>query len=102
MAIQTMLAELVLPWSCESHNGWQTAKHHKHIHVPDDIGSLGTHQKYHTGLLEHNHIDNIKLLAKMTQGQKSVLDWQIANCSRAKSYILVLMTVAMHRMGAHI
>jgi hypothetical protein len=66
-----------------------TAKHHGQIHVPDGIDSLGTHQNYHTGPLEHNHIDNIKRLGKMTHGQKLVLDWQIPNC-RAKSYILDL------------
>jgi hypothetical protein len=60
MAIWTMLAEWVLLWLHESGNGWQTVKHHKQNHVPDDIDSLGTHQNYHTGPLEHNHIDNIK------------------------------------------
>jgi hypothetical protein len=63
MAIWTiLLAELVLLWPRESGNGWQTAKeHHEQIHVLDDIDSLlGAHQNYHTGPLEHNHIDNIK------------------------------------------
>jgi hypothetical protein len=94
-AIRTMLAELVLLWPRESGNGWQTAKHHEQIHVPDDIDSLGAHQNYHTGPSEHNHIDNIKRLAKMTQGRKSVLDWQIAN-RRAESYILDLAYNAMN------
>jgi hypothetical protein len=96
MAIRTMLAELVLLWPRESGNGWQTAKHHKQIHVPDDIDSLGAHENYHTGLSEHNHIDNIKRLAKITQGRKSVLDWQIANRTRAESYILDLAYNAMN------
>jgi hypothetical protein len=95
MAIRTMLAELVLLWPRESGNGWQTAKHHEQIHVPDDIDSLGAHQNYHTGPSEHNHIDNIKRLAKMTQNRKSVLDWQIAN-RRADSYILDLAYNAMN------
>jgi hypothetical protein len=90
-----MLAELVLLWPRESGNGWQTAKHHEQNHVPDDIDSLGAHQNYHTGPSEHNHIDNIKRLAKMTQGQKSVLDWQITN-QRAESYILDLAYNAMN------
>jgi hypothetical protein len=70
------------------------AKHHEQIHVPDDIDSLGAHQNYHTGSSEHNHIDNIKKPAKMTQGRKSVLDWQIAN-RRADAYILDLAYDAM-------
>jgi hypothetical protein len=93
-AIQTMLAQLVQLWPREQGQGWQTAKHHEQIHVPDDIDSLGAHQNYHTGPSEHHHIDNIKKLAKMTQRRKSVLDWQIAN-RRADSYILDLAFNAM-------
>ena len=63
-----MLAELVNLWPRDTGQGWQTAKHHEQIHVPDDIASFGAHQNYHTGPSEHNHIDNIKRLAKMTQG----------------------------------
>jgi hypothetical protein len=93
-AIQTMLAQLVALWPRDRGQGWQTAKHHEQIHVPDDIDSLGAHQNYHTGSSEHNHIDNIKKPAKMTQGRKSVLDWQIAN-RRADAYILDLAYDAM-------
>ena len=92
--IQTMLAQLVALWPRDRGQGWQTAKHHEQIHVPDDIDSLGAHQNYHTGSSEHNHIDNIKKPAKMTQGRKSVLDWQIAN-RRADAYILDLAYDAM-------
>jgi hypothetical protein len=75
MATWTMFAELVLLWPHESSNGWQTGKHNKQIHVLDDIDSLGAQQNYHIGLSEHNYIDKIKQLTKMTQDQKSVLDW---------------------------
>jgi hypothetical protein len=88
-AIQTMLSQLVELWPCERGQGWQTAKHHEQMHVPDDIEAYGAHRNYHTGPSEHNHIENIKKMAKMTQRRKSVLDWQIAN-RRANSYMLDL------------
>jgi hypothetical protein len=87
--ICTMLAELQQLWPRDQGQGWQTSKHHEQLHVPDDINSLGAHRNYFTESSEHNHIDNIKRLAKMTQGHKSVLDWKIGNC-RAESYILDL------------
>jgi hypothetical protein len=93
-AIQTMLSQLVQLWPRDRGNGWQTAKHHEQIHVPDDIDSLGAHQNIHTGPSEHNHIENVKKMAKMTQGRKSVMDWQIAN-RRADSYIFDLAYNAM-------
>jgi hypothetical protein len=93
-AIQTMLAQLVDLWSRYRRQGWQTAKHHEQIHVPDDIDSLGAHQNYHSRSSDHNHIDNIKNWQKMTQRRKSVLDWQIAN-RRADAYILDLAYNAM-------
>jgi hypothetical protein len=43
--------------------------------ILDDIDVYGAHLNYHTGLLELNHIENIKKMAKMTQRSKSVLDW---------------------------
>ena len=94
-AIQKMLVQLVQLWPRERGQGWQTAKHHEQMHVPDDIEAYGAHRNYHTGPSEHNHIDNIKKMAKMTQGRKSVLDWQIAN-RRADSYILDLAYNLMH------
>jgi hypothetical protein len=51
---------------------------------------------YHSGSSEHNHIENFKKMAKMTQKRKSVLDWQIAS-RRADSYILDLAFNLMHR-----
>lgn len=95
LAIQKMLVQLVQLWPRERGQGWQTAKHHEQMHVPDDIEAYGAHRNYHTGPSEHNHIDNIKKMAKMTQGRKSVLDWQIAN-RRADSYILDLAYNLMH------
>jgi hypothetical protein len=88
-AIQTMLSQLGELWPRERGQGWQTAKHHEQMHVPDDIEAYGAHRNYHSGCSEHNHIENIKKMAKMTQKRKSVLDWQIAN-RRADSYILDL------------
>jgi hypothetical protein len=51
------------------------------------------------GPSEHNHIDNIKKMAKMTQGCKYVLDWQIVNRC-ADSYILDLAYNLMHPQAA--
>ena len=93
-AICTMLAELQQLWPRDQGQGWQMSKHHEQLHVPDDINSLGAHQNYLTELSEHNHNNNIKRLAKMTQGRKSVLDWKIGN-HWPESYILDLAFNAM-------
>jgi hypothetical protein len=47
-AIQTMLSQLVELWPCERGQGWQTAKHHEQMHVPDDIEAYGAYRNYHT------------------------------------------------------
>jgi hypothetical protein len=87
--IQTMLSQLVELWPRARGQGWQTAKHHEQMHVPDAIDAYRAHWNYHTGPSEHNHIENIKKMARMPHRWKSVLDWQIANC-HADSYILDL------------
>jgi hypothetical protein len=72
------------------------AKHHEQIHVPpDDIEAYGAHCNYHIGPSEHNHIENIKKMAKMAQRRKYVLDWQIAT-RHADSYMLDLVYNLMH------
>ena len=90
-----MLSQLVQLWPRERGQGWQTAKHHEQLHLPDDIEAYGAHCNYHSGSSEHNHIENIKKMAKITQKRKSALDWQIAN-RRADSYILDLTYNLMH------
>jgi hypothetical protein len=86
-AMQKMLSQLAAPWPRECGQGWQTAKNHEQLHVPDDIEAYGAPCNTNSGSAEHNHIDNVKKAAKMTQHHKSVLDWQIANCC-ADAYIL--------------
>jgi hypothetical protein len=53
-AIQTMLSQLVQLWPRERGQGWQTAKHHEQLHVPDDIEAYGAHRNYHSGSSEHS------------------------------------------------
>jgi hypothetical protein len=84
-----MLSQLASLWPRARGQGWQTSKNHEQLHVPDDIEAYGAPRNTNSGSAEHNHIDNVKKPAKMTQRRKSVLDWQIAN-RRADAYILEL------------
>jgi hypothetical protein len=51
-----MLRELVRLWPCVWGQGWEKAKIHEQLHVPDDIEQNGAPQGSHTGPTEHNHI----------------------------------------------
>jgi hypothetical protein len=63
-AIRVMLRELIRLWPCVRGNGWEKAKIHKQLHVPDDIERNGAPQGSHTGPTEHNHIRLVKRPAK--------------------------------------
>ena len=76
--ISKMLFELKRYWPRHSGQGWNTAKFHEQLHVPDDINRYGAPRNYHTGPAEHNHIDLVKNHAKMSQQNRHSLDLQIA------------------------
>jgi hypothetical protein len=86
-AIRTMLRDLNQLWPRSSGQGWEKAKNHKQLHVPDDIKRNGAVQNYHTGPTEHNHIFHVKRLALATQRRRETLDQQIANWA-SESYVI--------------
>jgi hypothetical protein len=76
-AIRVMLQELIRLWPRSRGQGWELAKIHEQLHVPDDIERNGAPQGSHTGPTEHNHIRLVKRPAKGTQQRAEVLDQQL-------------------------
>jgi hypothetical protein len=76
-----MLRELIRLWPRVRGNGWEKAKTHEQLHVPDDILEWnGAPQGSHTGPTEHNHIRLVKRPAKGTQLRAKVFDRQLGQC----------------------
>ena len=86
-SIRVMLGKLKTLWPRKKGQGWDLAKFHEQLHVPDDIERNGAPQNYHTGPTENNHIHHFKRPSKVTQRRRSVLDWQVGN-RFAESYII--------------
>ena len=86
-AISTMLRDLSSFWPRTKGQGWEKAKNHEQLHVPDDIDRNGACQNYHTGPTEHNHIFHVKRLARATQRRRETLDQQIAKRA-SESYVI--------------
>ena len=76
-AISIMLHELSRLWPRLRGQGWEKAKVHEQLHVPDDIERNGAPQGSHTGPTEHNHIRLVKRPAKGTQQRAEVFDKQL-------------------------
>jgi hypothetical protein len=77
-AIRVMLRELIRLWPRIRGNGWEKAKIHEQLHVPDDIERNEAPQGSHTtGPTEHNHIRLVKRPAKGTQQRAKVFDRQL-------------------------
>ena len=76
-AISVMLRELIRLWPRVRGQGWEKAKIHEQLHVPDDIERNGAPQGSHTGPTEHNHIWLVKRPAKGTQQRAELLDRQL-------------------------
>jgi hypothetical protein len=76
-AIRIMLQELMRLWPRLRGQGWELAKIHEQLHVPDDIKRNGAPQGSHTGPTKHNHIRLVKRPAKGTQQRAEVLDEQL-------------------------
>ena len=49
---------------------------HEQLHVADNIMLYGAHRNVHTGPQEHNHIENVKRPARLSQKRKVVSDLQ--------------------------
>ena len=76
-AISVMLRELISLWPRSRGQGWEKAKIHEQLHVPDDIERNGAPQGSHTGPTEHNHIRLVKHPTKGTQQRAEVFDRQL-------------------------
>ena len=86
-AIQTMLSELMNLWPRKKGNGWEKAKFHEQLHVPDDIERNGAPQGWHSGPTENNHIASVKNYASQTNRRRETLDAQIGS-RNAESFII--------------
>jgi hypothetical protein len=76
-AISVMLRQLIRLWPRDRGQGWEKAKIHEQLHVPDDIERNGAPQGSHTGRTENHHIFLVKRPAKGTQQRAEVLDRQL-------------------------
>ena len=95
-AIRTMLTRIVALWPRTQGQGWNLAKFHEQLHVPDDINQNGSPCGSHSGPLEHNHIQMVKKPSDRTQKRRKVLDWQLAT----RNYESNLITNALQYMNA--
>jgi hypothetical protein len=87
VAIQTMLSELMKLWPREKGQGWEKAKVHEQLHVPDDIERNGSPRGWHSGPTENNHIASVKNYASQTNRRRETLDAQIGT-RNAESFII--------------
>jgi hypothetical protein len=94
-AIQTMLAKLKRLWPRGQGQGWDLAKFHEQLHVPDDIERNGAPRNYDTKCTEHNHIYFVKKPAERTQKIRATMDKHIG----LRIYEKNLINLAMIRMS---
>jgi hypothetical protein len=94
-SIRTLLKDLKELWPRKIKNGWDTAKFHEQLHVPDDIERNGAPSNTHSGPTEHNHIEFVKNPAKRTQRKLSNLDKQISE-RYAESQIIKMAHAAIN------
>ena len=87
VAIRTMLVELMKLWPRDSGQGWEKAKIHEQLHVPDDIERNGAPQGWHSGPTENNHISSFKNYASQTNRRRENLDAQIG-ARNAESFMI--------------
>ena len=59
-AISIMLQSILNLWPRQSGQGWELAKFHEQLHVPEDIVRFGSPIGTHSGPREHNHIQHVK------------------------------------------
>jgi hypothetical protein len=86
-AIQIMLYELMKLWPRNKGQGWERAKIHEELHVPDDIERNGSPHGWHSGPTKNNHIASFKNYASQTNCRPKTLDAQIGSWN-AESFII--------------
>ena len=85
--IETLLKEIITLIPRSTGNYWEIVKIHEQLHVPENIDLFGAHRNVHTGLQEHNHIQNTKKPSKQVQRNKFTFDWELGN-RLADKYII--------------
>ena len=93
-AIRQMLSKIITLWPRDAGQGWNLAKFHEQLHVPDDIYCNGCPQGSHSGPVEHNHIQMVKRPSQRTQKRRTNLDEQLAT----RLYESMLVNAAAERM----
>ena len=96
-AIRKMLSRIIKLWPREEGQGWNLAKFHEQLHVPDDIFYNGCPKGSHSGPVEHNHIQMVKRPSSRTQKRRSNLDQQLA----MRLYESALVNSAQDRMESN-
>ena len=90
-AICQMLSKIIAIWPQSTGQGWNLAKFHEQLHVPDDNlqdgAPKGSHFDFHSGPVEHKHIKMVKQPSKRTQKSRSCLDMQLARGTSVFSFI---------------
>jgi hypothetical protein len=90
-----MLFELMKLWPREKGQGWEKAKLHEQLHVPDDIERNGAPISWHSGCTENNHIQSVKNYASQTNRHRKTLDAQIG----ARNGELFIINAALQKMS---
>ena len=96
LAIREMLSSIITLWPRVEGQGWNIAKFHEQLHVPEDITENGPPKGSHSGPVEHNHIHTVKRPSKRTQKRRNCLDRQLAQ----RMYESHVMNTAYNRMWA--
>ena len=73
-AIETLLRQIIKFDPRTKGNAWKLSKIHEQMHVVENIVLYGAHRNVHTGLQEHNHIENTKKPSLQVQRKKTILD----------------------------
>jgi hypothetical protein len=87
MDIQTMLSKLLRLWPRDLGQGWEKAKVHEQLRIPDDIEHNGAPAGWHSGPMENNHIATVKNFSSQTNYHRETLDAQIGS-RNAESLII--------------
>jgi hypothetical protein len=74
-----LMSQLMKLWPRDKGQGWEKPKFHETRHYAFNIHMFGKPGNWHSGPQEHNHIDNVKNQANLTQKRVMVFDWQLAN-----------------------
>ena len=93
-AIRAMLSRIVDLWPRQEGQGWELAKFHEQLHVPDDIYQNGAPLGTHSGPVEHNHIRMVKRPCHQTQKRRTELDKQLAK----RIHEIYLVNTALEKM----